>query len=575
MSDFLSNLLSSLGPANSLFAGIDQSSFNSSLPLYAVLPESNQSTQANIQFSQEVPPLNTLFRPSNPGGGANNIIPSQSPVTHGYKGNNPVKINNSQVLREGGFSIDIRPAQTEKKYGQKEQIIGIDGSINDVKATKSHEQMKSDEVTDLLPVDSYVASVRKTQKISKDSVKDISFGFPVVEYLEGEVTDNPKEILFADLFKKKHHTPAELVQLVKKKFPVTDRKNDPFADITKIENRSARLPYLGAIIGVAEANKAEESVDLFKMGGRVKKVKKYGPGGDSDPSFGLASAATDLFKFVTNTVTNAIAAKKANKQALSNQSRIDSAADANIEDIDNASALAALATLAQDNSFSFLDLSQARQEGNEGFDESIANIRNTADTQQGRIFGAFHNLSTNLFNNTSSFGRGVAAANSLLPNTLRASSDVAARSDADISNLLIQRGQFNSGLSRELAFDRQAGENYQTQFGNSQISNLGDIATNRSNQLINNRVNRTNATLVNSGANTAAQQQFLANQNQITTNALDNAGYLYNSIIGARNQGVSAQTTNNAPPIIPGINPNTPPPFQNPFYPSRGQPYTP
>ena len=172
-------------------------------------------------------------------------------------GGNIPKYNN-------GGEISLMPVQTEKG----EFILFQDGTISKVKAKDKHKNMKDDEVTDVLPEGSYVTSARKKMKLSKSKAEDISFGYTTPLYEENKIGDVPEEVMFSDIFKKKQHTPAELTEIIQKKFPVTDRDKDAFAEFTKKENKESRMPYLKALVSMSEEKKPKKKRQ-FAMGGGI------------------------------------------------------------------------------------------------------------------------------------------------------------------------------------------------------------------------------------------------------------------------------------------------------------------
>ena len=171
--------------------------------------------------------------------------------------------------------IPIKSVQTEKG----EKLIFSDGGITDVKAKKKHENMESDEITDTLPVGTYVAGNRDKQLLKKDKAEKVLLGNTPITYNEFEQGDKPEEVRLSDIFKKKEHTPAELTELVKKKFRVTSQESDAFADITNEENKIGRLPYLMSIIEMTE--KKKNNVPKMKKGGMVD---EYGYSGGINPT---------------------------------------------------------------------------------------------------------------------------------------------------------------------------------------------------------------------------------------------------------------------------------------------------
>lgn len=142
---------------------------------------------------------------------------------------------------EGG----LNPVQLERG----EVIVTPDGSIFKTKAKKTHKQMDDDYVTDILPTGAFVASNARKESILKKKADKISLGYDIVTYEEDGNSSTPKENMLGDLFNKKKMTPAEILDIVKNKFPTNeDVEYDPFLKRANKGNLKARLPYINAVI---------------------------------------------------------------------------------------------------------------------------------------------------------------------------------------------------------------------------------------------------------------------------------------------------------------------------------------
>lgn len=173
------------------------------------------------------------------------------------------------------------PIQAEKIGKIPEMIIHLDSTITPVNATKKHSQMDDDEVTDIVPEGSYIASADKSMRISWKEADDIVIAIKQMPYKELEKGKVPEEIRLSSLWptgNKKDYTPAELTQMILDKYPTVDR-NDIFTKVTNQSNLKSRLPYIMNIIKLSEQQRAnkEESGDndegivgTFKKGGQVR-----------------------------------------------------------------------------------------------------------------------------------------------------------------------------------------------------------------------------------------------------------------------------------------------------------------
>lgn len=146
----------------------------------------------------------------------------------------------------GGEEGGLTPIQTSKG----ETITLIDGSIYKTKSTKTHKQMPSGLITDILPPDAYVASASK--KISKAKADKMILGYDTIEYTEEGNSSMPNKNTLGDMMSKKTMTSAELMLIIKNKFPTNDLEMDPFARRAKVANLKSRLPYINAIIAASE-----------------------------------------------------------------------------------------------------------------------------------------------------------------------------------------------------------------------------------------------------------------------------------------------------------------------------------
>ena len=145
-----------------------------------------------------------------------------------------------------------QPVQTEKG----EKVISNKGDIFDTKATKTHKQMDSNEITDLFPSDSYIISNRT--KLSKAKADKIILGLNPLIYKEGGDKSKYKEIKLSDYFTKDEETLSELTDTLRKRFPteLSDlQKGNIYARKTSEENKAARSMILGELIRLNEEGK--------------------------------------------------------------------------------------------------------------------------------------------------------------------------------------------------------------------------------------------------------------------------------------------------------------------------------
>lgn len=143
---------------------------------------------------------------------------------------------------------EIVPIQTEKG----EKIVSPEGYIYTSKAKQLHKHMDNDLVTDILPSGSYVASNSRAMQILRDKANKMVMGYDTVEYLEGGGSPIPKEHTLGEIMGKNKMTPAEILDIVKNKFPTNQIEYDQFAQKANVLNLKSRLPYINAVISAAK-----------------------------------------------------------------------------------------------------------------------------------------------------------------------------------------------------------------------------------------------------------------------------------------------------------------------------------
>ena len=368
-----------------------------------------------------------------------------------------------------------QPVQTEKG----EKILMDDGSIVDVRATKKHEQMDKDYVTDILSPDAYVASNHKSTSIKKSLADKVNFGYTPIQYKEnGGSVGVPKLIEFNSLFgKHKSRLPAELAAAVAKKFPVTDRKHDAFAIAAREENKASRLPYLEVIRGLNDIER-EGSTQQLQKGGPTQ----YQDGGDST-TIGSSGEIGGMINGVTNMASgifNQIRADKVKRQGLrefnaANQTYLDNLGRQRDISIGGGIMNAAL----QDTSYANL----ADQAGYQG---SLQNIQNTQNSINNNLIGAQQQAASMAQAPVNSFyrnsqhmtpgQRGNMGAN-LQAQAINQNNQMQQSYGNQINNNIMQGSQRMTPLLMQAAGDRQRGLNYQTGARNQINSNLVNNTT--------------------------------------------------------------------------------------------------
>lgn len=241
-------------------------------------------------------------------------------------------VNPTRGMFQFGGDVESAGPEVLAIQTEKGELAALpDNTITKVKAKKKHAQMKADEVTDILPPESFVGSADKRMKFSKKNMQDISFGYGPISYLEGSTSAPPKEHTAADIMTKNKMTPAEYMKVIKNKFSTTGDTQDPFAMRADAENLESRTPYLAAVKYITEMKKPksakqEQEVPQAKLGYVVPptdyynnlnfspfQTYGYGYGGNIPKAdFGLSLAIAGGAALVNQLISGA-AQRKANR----------------------------------------------------------------------------------------------------------------------------------------------------------------------------------------------------------------------------------------------------------------------
>ena len=205
----------------------------------------------------------------------------------GYVNNEPV--GNYDTVSErisryvGGDPQQLAPVQTESGgKGKEEMIILPSLDILPVNATMRHSKMQDDEVTDLLPENSYIAS-QFGFNLKREEAANIVTEVGVKPYNIFGGNSVPLEQTLASMFDKKEQSPSDVVRNIKKKFEIVDG-NDPFTLAANDENRLNSLPYLQGVIIMSEEEKKRKAKSNTKGDGKIQVEEGAGTYPELDPS---------------------------------------------------------------------------------------------------------------------------------------------------------------------------------------------------------------------------------------------------------------------------------------------------
>jgi len=196
---------------------------------------------------------------------ANQVASDQDRIDYEKKKRLRENVFMPEIARNGGIFGDAIQAE------EGEQIVIPTGEISDVNATKRHDKMKNNEVTDIVPHGSIIFSDRK--EINLDKFKDHELVRPLTYYSDDHNYEF-KGITVGDILGKKGKISfAEAAKRIKKYYPTSDEKSS-IAEETNILNKEARTPaidFLFKLQSGAKINKKEVAIPKAEDGWPPKK----------------------------------------------------------------------------------------------------------------------------------------------------------------------------------------------------------------------------------------------------------------------------------------------------------------
>ncbi len=149
------------------------------------------------------------------------------------------------------------PIQTEKK----ELIVLPDGSVVPVNAKQRHSQMTDDQVTDIVPENSYILSQFGQVDIYRSEADEVIIETENKPYNLYGVNPEPRVKTLGDIMTKKVMKPADLGRALTTKYKQIDNAGDPYTQQTNMANKETLSKYLQALIGLSEMDKARKGID--------------------------------------------------------------------------------------------------------------------------------------------------------------------------------------------------------------------------------------------------------------------------------------------------------------------------
>lgn len=433
----------------------------------------------------------------------------------------------------GGKPEELAPVQTESGgKGKEEMIILPTLDILPVNATMRHSKMGENEVTDLLPENSYITS-QFGFKLNREEASNIVTEVSSKPYNIFGGNSVPLEQTLASMFDKKEQSPSDVVRNIKKKFTIVD-SSDPFTLAANDENRLNSLPYLQGVIIMSEEEKKKMARSSTKGDGKIEIEEGAGTYPELDPSqvfanggrvmkrnnvpkadFGLSAM---LLAGGIQGISSLYGAWNSGKEKKEIK-RIQALNEADIDDLaEKQSANNAMGTgvgmaalLAQDTKIEGQQLeiqrllqrqSQIAPDVINGMSNQYFNsapiqdaFSNTGNFQRGVAAGALN------------FGQAQANANQLQYNNATQGLERSNRFSAEIQNIINQQ----KGIDTNVANQNRAARN-------AQLSGLGGLGMGYFNTDSNIQGAQTNAQIANRGTAQSALSQVNAAQRQSVQN---------------------------------------------------------
>lgn len=399
---------------------------------------------------------------------------------------------------EGGYAGNSVDYQTEGG----EVMVLPDLSIIETAATKSHEKMPKNKVTDTLPEGTYIGSVRNT--ISKKDADKIIIARSITKYKEGEKPKEPKQYTLGDIFTKDKETVADLFKLVQKKFPVEEKIGDIATEQTNQLNKMNRKPYLDAIITLAEAQKnpkqKNEKVNYAKDGGYVTKE-------NVPKALAGALAIAALAQAGASIVGNGINYYLANKSAKKANKTIEDAyaKSKGLQDLGLAATIGSV--LAQNPNKEATDrsdqLSEIKSLPGELPYTVTRSVNDSGDVN-------LRNLSTEIFKNSSSFAEGLEGISKIYGKSVESKNNMAIEIAKINSDIAANKSSQLASLKGIIAAEKTAALNDSNEGRNQQLGLIGKGVAGYAGNMSDLNLGETNAKLAVQAGLDSATQQFVS-----------------------------------------------------------------
>ncbi len=179
------------------------------------------------------------------------------------------QISQFRGYENGGVVADYIPFldenlsayQAEKYNDVSERVVLPTLEIVKTNAKVDHSKMDDDEVTDVSPKGSYVASARPDVIFTKEELDDVIVGIKTVPYSERKTGKLPEVVRAGDIVKTETILPAEYADRITKEFPIKEY-DDIYTKLANDLNLQNRKPYIETLITLGEEKRIEQEGDV-------------------------------------------------------------------------------------------------------------------------------------------------------------------------------------------------------------------------------------------------------------------------------------------------------------------------
>ncbi|MFZ2486970.1 MAG: glycoside hydrolase family protein [Anaerolineae bacterium] len=449
---------------------------------------------------------------------------------------NYMPVGNGKTKVTGFIDLEaLIPIQTEKK----ELIVLPDGNLVPVNAKKRHSQMSDDEVTDIVPENSYILSQFGSVDIYKSEADQIQMEVENKPYNMYGSNPTPKVKTLGDIMRKKVMKPADMARLVEQKYKIMDH-DDPFTIQTNAINKHRRGDYLQAIIQLSEYDKARKGIDnsietqLSKnnqqppqmVASNGGKVLRSGYGVPKAQVGLIANAAASLIGTGVSAYQNWKARQRADRDFRLSSMSIEDTYKKNMQREQQKSLYGLLGIFNQDPTIdpvlqSDQFISQFPSYANASYNAAFEGNRNSLYANRPEFDGSKLSMLMGERYNAQ---------------TMQAQSQLAGQLAGQRANMFSQYLQARQNIFNANSASRTGAANAMRLNRNKSLGDASSMMMGQMENEQNMEYNRTNALVAARGQNTAAHIQLGNQMSQTINNGLASGLQAYNQYMGAQQQ---------------------------------------